>query len=160
MNQARPVSSLLVYIHSKNAAQTRTLTFRKQSPGHNSSHLPLDTHKFGMPCKWDVRYGIPLQSHLQCRCTLASPGHATWMGRVSCQGGSLLCSALSSSTSSTQHFSHFNLPSGRGRVITGRPLHGHGHPASWNWASSPQTLGSINAQHGGSSQAQGRGSFS
>lgn len=98
-----------------------------------------------MPHKWDVRHGIPLQLHLQRWCIPASPGHAAW---VSCQGGSLLCSASSSLIPSTHHFSHSNLPSGRGWVITGGPLQGHGHPASWPWASWPQTLGSINAWQG------------
>lgn len=116
------------------------LAFWKQSPGQHSSHLPLDTHKFGMPCKCVVRYSIPPQSHLQRQHMPDSPGYVTWMGGVSHQGGSLLCSASRCLTSSIQHFSHFTLPIWRGGLSQADPctdmailLHGPrlAHPKPW-----------------------------
>lgn len=124
------------------------LVFQKQPPGQDLSHLLLDTHKFGMPCKFVVRYSIPLQSHLQHWHIPDSPGYVTWMGGVFCQGCSLLCSASRNLTSSAQHFSHFTLPAWRGGLSQADPCgtdmchgHRHGPSASWTWASSPQTLG-------------------
>lgn len=115
--------------------------FENSPLGQDSSHLPLDTHKFGMPCKFVVRYSIPLQSHLQYKHIPDSPGYVTWMGGVSHPGGSLLCSASRSLTSSAQHFSHFTPPTWRGGLSQADPcgtvmaalLHGPGpaHPKSW-----------------------------
>lgn len=39
------------------------------------------------------------------------------------------------------------------RVVPGRPLHRHGHSASWPWASSPQTLGENQCMAGQASGA-------
>lgn len=55
------------------------------------------------------------------------------MGGVSCQGGSLLCSASRSLTSSAQHFSHFTLPTWSGGLSQAGPLwHRHvAQPQTW-----------------------------
>lgn len=108
-----------------------------------------------LTCLWvptDLEYSVNGMSGTAslCRCTSSAASCRHQGVQHDCdespaKGGLLLCSAFSSLTCSTQHFSHFNLPSKKGQANTGRPLNGHGHPASWTWANSPQTLGNISA---------------